>query len=66
MNKNNVSKMIMLCLLSGITFGTGAVSAKVYTWVDANGQTHFGEDAPENIKTTDVETTFDEIMSQGQ
>lgn len=31
-----------------------SISAKVYKWVDANGQTHYSDKKPENRQTTEV------------
>ncbi len=41
--------------LAGLLITTGIQAAKVYTWVDADGVTHYSERPPKNVKASAVE-----------
>ena len=40
------------CLVLSLTLCTGAHAAKVYTWTDSKGVTHYGERPPKDVKAT--------------
>ncbi len=44
----NLYTIVLLLIVST------CVSAKVYKWVDANGQTHYSDKKPEDTRTTEV------------
>ena len=45
----------VIVLLQGIVLLQPAAYAQVYKWVDAAGQTHYGEKPPENVKSREVQ-----------
>ncbi|MFY9178718.1 MAG: DUF4124 domain-containing protein [Venatoribacter sp.] len=47
--------LILTCALCGLVFSSASMAEKVYRWVDANGQTHFGNRAPDSNKAEEID-----------
>lgn len=44
------------CVLAIFLFASAAAEAKLYKWVDANGETHYSETLPRGQKGTEVQS----------
>jgi len=61
------SAYLIALSLAGLLMTAGVQAARVYTWVDAEGVTHYSERPPKNVKASAVElkTGHSEPVSYG-
>lgn len=51
-----LTRTFLLFLLSAMLFTSGQAAAQIYKWIDANGNTHYGDakNTPDSVKSNEV------------